>query len=323
MAVNLDTPFLGLRATGDFATNERPENWREAILRLYPNGDASLTALTAVMKKERTDDPHYHWWEKALPIQRCDLAGSFVYSDDTLATAIGSGAIQAAGTTVYLKVTAGEEINFRIGHQVLLRIGDVANDFASPDYRGDLIGRVSGTAAGRVDVVLLEASDVSAVFGIDIVDTVLIVGNINPENSNIPDAIVYKPTERENVCQIWQNALDISRTARLTKLRTADAYKEAKRDALELHGIEMEKSLIHGIYTVGTGANGKPERTTQGLLSAIRTYAASNVDAYHLNTNYSAQTWLEGGDDWLDEYLEKFFSHVKDSMQQSGYEVVL
>ncbi|KKM71543.1 hypothetical protein LCGC14_1429510, partial [marine sediment metagenome] len=91
-----------------------------------------------------------------------------------------------------------------------------------------------------------------------------------------------------------------------------DAYKETKRDALELHGIEMEKSLIHGIYTVGTGANGKPERTTQGLLSAIRTYATSNVDAYHLNTDYSAQTWLEGGDDWMDEFLEKIFRHGKD-----------
>jgi len=312
MAANPDTPFLGLRGSGDFATNERPENWREAILRLYPNGDMALTALTAVMKKERTSDAHFHWWEKALPTQRCELAGSGVYTDDTLATAALDSTSYASGTTVYLSVTAGEEVNFRIGHQVLLRNGDVSGSYAAPDYRADLVGRVSGVASGRVDVVLLETSNAGAVYGIYYVDTVLIIGNINPEGGNIPDAIVYKPTERENVCQIWNNALDITRTARLTTLRTADAYKEAKRDTLELHGIEMEKSLIHSVYTVGIGANGKPERTTQGLLDAIRTYASTNVDAYHLNTNYSGQTWLEGGDDWMDKYFAQIFRYGKD-----------
>ena len=51
-----DIGFLGLRGTGDFVTDQRPKNWREQILRLYPNGKAPLTALLALMKNESTDD---------------------------------------------------------------------------------------------------------------------------------------------------------------------------------------------------------------------------------------------------------------------------
>jgi len=54
-------PILGLRGTGSFTvTGQRPENWREAILRLYPNGKAVLTALLAMLKSEKTDDPIFH-----------------------------------------------------------------------------------------------------------------------------------------------------------------------------------------------------------------------------------------------------------------------
>ena len=49
--------FLGMRGTGDWATNQRPENWRETILYLYPNGAAPLTAILSMMGDEKTDDP--------------------------------------------------------------------------------------------------------------------------------------------------------------------------------------------------------------------------------------------------------------------------
>lgn len=51
---------LGLRGTGDFSTDERPKNWRETLLYLFPNGDAPLTALLAKMKSEATDDPEFN-----------------------------------------------------------------------------------------------------------------------------------------------------------------------------------------------------------------------------------------------------------------------
>jgi len=41
----------GLRGSGNFAADERPKNWREAVLHLFPNGNVPLTALTNQMKK--------------------------------------------------------------------------------------------------------------------------------------------------------------------------------------------------------------------------------------------------------------------------------
>lgn len=54
MAIN------GLRTTANFVTDQRPKNWRETILLLYPNGKAPLTALTSLMKSEKTDDPEFN-----------------------------------------------------------------------------------------------------------------------------------------------------------------------------------------------------------------------------------------------------------------------
>ena len=88
--------FLGMRGTGDWATDQRPYNWRDAILMLYPNGDAPLTAIMAKMKSEKTDDPQYHWWTKGLPTQRATVTE--VYYNATLANAYVSGAV--VGTTL-------------------------------------------------------------------------------------------------------------------------------------------------------------------------------------------------------------------------------
>ena len=52
--------FLGMRGTGDFVDEQRPKNWREKILQLYPNGDAPLTAILSKMKEESTDDPEFN-----------------------------------------------------------------------------------------------------------------------------------------------------------------------------------------------------------------------------------------------------------------------
>ena len=105
-------------------------------------------------------------------------------------------------------------------------------------------------------------------------DTVLIVGNINAEGASIPDAISYDPVKYNNYTQIFRTPLEITRTARKTRLRTGDPYKEMKREALELHSIELEKAFFFGVSSENTGSNGKPERTTQGCIDFISTNAA-------------------------------------------------
>jgi len=95
----------------------------------------------------------------------------------------------------------------------------------------------------------------------------------------------------------------------MTRLRTGNDYQKMKREALEMHSIEMEQASFWGIPTSGTGANGKPERTTQGIINFIRQNAPTNIDDYTLNTDYSGQAWTTGGEDWLDNMLELLFRY--------------
>ena len=255
--------FLGMRGTGDWATDQRPKNWRDSILYLYPNGMAPLTALLAKLKSEKVDDPEYYWWTKQLVSQSASITAGEIYTDIALSVAVGDASV--AGATVYVKMTEANADQFRVGHQVLLRD---ASDY-EVDVNGKVMAVVKNGASSYLAVKLLEADDNSTTHGLSDVDTVLIVGNINSEGAAMPEAISYDPLKWYNLTQIFRTSLEITRTARLTRLRTGDAYRELKREALELHSIEMEKAFLWGVRTEGTGSNGKPERTTMGLIPAI------------------------------------------------------
>lgn len=291
--------FLGMRGTGDWATDERPLNWRQGILYLYPNGSAPLTALLSKMSEETTTDPQFHWWTKQLATQGGVVAG--VFTDAAMTAAYAGGGV--AGATLYSQVSAAVASEFRAGHQALLR--------DSADLRVDVNAKVTAvTIAGansRLTLRLLEADDNSPGSSLVNADTVLIVGNINPEGGVIPDAVAYDPTKWFNYTQIFRNPLDITRTARKTTLRTEDSYQEAKRESLELHSIEMEKAFLFGIASENVGTNGKPERTTMGLIPAIKAGAPNNVNDYTLNVAYTGQDWIVGGEHWLDTMLEQIF----------------
>lgn len=299
--------FLGMRGNGDWATDQRPKSWREAILRRYPNGSAPLTAILSKMQSEKTTDPEFNWWTKSLATQSATITG--IYTDAALSIAYASGA--TTGDTLYFKMSADDVSQWRIGHQALLR--DESD--LSVDCVGKVTGRVSNGASSYIQVYLLEADDNSSSNDLSDCDNALIIGNVNAEGAAMPDAIAYDPTKWYNYTQIFRTPLELTRTAMKTKLRTDEQYKEAKRECLELHSIEMEKAFLFGISSELTGSNGKPERTTLGLIPAIRggytghagASSAGTVNDYVSNSSYSGQTWLQGGEDWLDTQLEVIF----------------
>jgi len=296
--------FLGLKSTGDFVTDEMPEHWREATLRLHPNGDAPLTAMTAIMRKQQVDSPDLNWWDKVLPAQRASTIGNGVNDDAGLGTAYTSGGV--SGTTVFVNVAAADAEQFRPGHQVQLRL--------STDYRHDTVGKVTGLSkngtSSYIAVELREAAD--ATYDLDDVNTITIMGNINPEGGVTPPAITYKPTKFENKTQIFRTPLDLTRTAMRTRTRTGDVYKEGKLDTLELHSIEMEKALFWSTLSETIGDNNKPERTMLGIVPAILTYAPDNVKDFTFDSDYSGDTWLQSGEDFLDKMFEQIFRFGKD-----------
>lgn len=290
--------FLGMRGTGDFATDQRPKNWREKILQLYPNGDAPLTAILSMMSSQSTDDPEFNWWTKTLATQAATVTGK--YTDAAMSSAYTTGA--TAGSALYLKCAEASAKEFRAGHQVLL----INPSNYADNTNAKVTSVILNGASSQIAVKLLQADPTTN--GIADVTRVLVIGSINPEGGVMPSAIAYDPTKLYNYTQIFRTPLSITRTARKTKLRTGDQYKEAKREALELHSIEMEKAFLFSIRTEGTGVNGKPERTTGGLIPAIIDNSG-NVSSFTSDTDFTNSTWLENGEEWLDKWLEQIFRY--------------
>lgn len=285
-----DVAFLGMRATNDFTVEgQRPKNWRETLLRLYPNGKAPLTALLSIMKNEKTNDPEFNWFSKVLPSQAADVTG--MYKNDGLTEDVD--ATSDIGAVVYAKMSEAQVKQFVPTHTVLLRNTD--------DTTFDTVGIVEdATLAGDnsyLRIKLLEAS--KGILSSTNIQRVLIIGSANPEGALIGQAVAYDPYKQHNYTQIFRNALEITRTAENTRLRTGPAYNEAKREALELHSIEMEKAFIFGVPSENIGANGKPLRTTGGLIWSIKNNGGI-VDDF-------TGDWDNDGLDWLDETLMHLF----------------
>ena len=299
--------FLGMRGNGDWVSDDgsgkgtqRPLNWREQILYLYPNGMAPLTAILSMLGSESVDDPEYNWWTQQQSSVMGDVAGVFTLPDLSVAYAGGG----VAGDMIYVQITTALGNRIRQGHQILLR--------DDTDWRVDVVGKVTIVARGTVNSVLgvrLLENDDNTGGGNDLTDcnTFKIIGNINPEGGEMPDAIALNPEKVYNYTQIFRSPLSITRTARKTRLRTGNQYQKAKSEALEMHSWEMELAFLWGIRTENTGDNGKPERTTMGVINFIRQFAAANCDDFTLNAAYAGQTWAAGGEIWFKAMLEQIF----------------
>lgn len=300
--------FYGMRGTGDWVANQRPESWREMILRLYPNGMAPLTAMLSKMRSESVDDPKFHWWTKGLPTQAAAITS--IYTDASLAVAYVSGG--TAGAFLYVKMAEADMGDFRIGHEVTMRD---SNDLTA-DVVAKVVDRVGNGASSYLKVKLLEADDNSTSHDLSDANRILVAGNVNAEGAAMPDAISYDPTEWYNNTQIFRTPLEISGTAIETKLRTnPQAYQELKRECLENHSLELEKAFLWGVPSSGVGDNGKIERTTLGLIPAIRGGysghggSAGTVNSFITDSTYSGQSWLSGGEAWLEDQLEIMFRY--------------
>lgn len=232
---------LGLRGSGSFSSDERPKNWREMILYLNPNGEAPLTALLALCKSEGTDDPEYNWWEKRLPTQRLKASAGFVATDTTLT--FDADARNCVAGTILIHEDSGELV------------------------------RVTSDPTSDTELLVERSWGDVAAATIDDDDYFTIIGNVNEEGALPPSAKSNAPTKVYNYTEIFRTSLYLTRTGRKTRLRwdNTGPYREAKREALSTHSIEMEKAFIWGNKVETTGARGMPLRMTAGILAHLST----------------------------------------------------
>jgi hypothetical protein len=255
----------GLRDTSGFTVGgdraQRPENWREGIMLLFPNGDTPLTALTSVMKSESTDDAKYHWFEKTMSDQRFAMTTNLAVGGNLVCA--GGGMLEIREGHILLVEQTGELIHI---------IDAPTNDTTIPaasmvrNFTTDPISTPNGIAV--------------TVAGAGVNPNVLIVGSAFEEGSDSPVSVSYNPEEQYGLTQIFRHTLEATRTAIKTRLRTGEHVREAKREALQYHTIEMERAFWYGKRTLPAAVrlvNGKPWRTTEGFLAFMDRVYPTNV----------------------------------------------
>lgn len=248
----------GLRNTTSFDTpgGRRPQNYREAILMLYPNGGgiekAPLTALTAVMRSEATDDPVFHWFTKSLQDRRLKLAAAL------------SG-VSVAGTVENITVDSTYNGAFSVKEGDLI-MAEQTNEI--------MYVNLTPSASTTINVIrgfdMQAGAALAAVAynGAGINPFLVVIGSAFEEGSAAPDPISFDPAEIFNQCQIFRGTYGLTNTAANTRTRLGSEEAELKREALENFGIDMERGFFFGKKTT-TIRNGQPLRTTNGVLSFI------------------------------------------------------
>lgn len=254
----------GMKSTADFATDERPKNWREGIMLLEPRNGSPLFALTAAMRSEATDDPEFNWWDEALRTHVYALGADALAADTTLTLA-------GAGT----ELKAGDMLrNSRTGEAV--RVVSVASNTSITVTRAMGPG---GSAAGT-------AADMEST-----TDKLLYIGSAYREGAGRANGVSWNPVKRNNVTQIFRDPVEWTRTGMKTRLRSGNAQKEDKRRALNKHAMGIERALWLGTR-YETMESGQPLRFTQGLLNFIpanntKTVTALGVDMDELEAYFA------------------------------------
>lgn len=237
---------LGLRGSGSFSSDERPKNYRERILLLYPNSQMPLTALMSKLKVENTDDPEFKIFEKGLPTMRALVNGSQTSGD----------------TTIEIKNNLANI--FKKGHAVInCRTLEVFWVTSDPSLTTEItVARGKGSSAAAMN------DD----------DVLQIVGSHHKEGAPVPSAISFDPSVVANYTQIFRTALNITGTARAMRLRTGAHLLELQRESLEIHGMEREMAYIFGTGVEDTSGE-QPERTTKGFLTLVTTNVKDFADS--------------------------------------------
>lgn len=277
--------IVGLKSVADFTVDgQRPKNWREGILYLYPNGGATLTALTALMKDRTVDDPEFNWFERTLSNRRFTLASGQNLNATDLTTTVTISTSGDVAMTDVRELKAGDLLYVEQTGEIVQVASDPSSATSLTFTRG-----FSGTTKTAVTVASQNPN-------------LLVIGSAFEEGSLAPTGNQYDPSKVYNYTQIFRQTLEFTRTAMRTRLRTGDQVVQAKKDALELLSMDMERAFILGTRNEST-KNGKPIRTTDGIIARInRDYSTNIVTGATTGTK---MTDFEG-------YLDKIFKFGSD-----------
>lgn len=239
--------IAGLRGTGlaNWATDERPKNFREMILWRDPNGVAPMTALMSKMASESVDDPEFNWYEEELAPIRLRVSAAATTSEAALA-------ISTLGTFDALDVVAGD---------ILL-----VEELEGTTYGFEVVEVSANPTASNSVAITRGAAGTAANTGTIASSTWLLkIGSAFEEGATSPKASSRKPTKLNNLCQIFKTSYNLTNTALETRFRTGDPLKNDKKRKMFDHSQALEFAFMFGFKHETTGTDGQPKRYTGGL----------------------------------------------------------
>src|SRR4029077_5303146 len=248
----------GLRGTGDFGTSERPESFREMILRLNPKGMSPIFALTSKVRQTTETDPHFHWWNETNVLMPLAVNGAHTSSD----TVINVNSLDPTATT--LDINYGTAGHLKAGDLIM---GEPTTDNATfnPEFL-QVTGSLSDTqfTVRRGVAGTTPASISNGQF-------LLLIGSAYAEGGTAPKAVTRNPVKFDNFTQIFKDAYKIRGSADKTEFRTGDPWSEDKKRKMFDHSRGIELAFIFGQKneTATSAENGKPIRCMAGLRQSI------------------------------------------------------
>jgi hypothetical protein len=245
-----------MRGTGDWGTDERPKNFREFILWADPNGSAPLTALLSKMKKESTDDPEFAWFEEELKAIR-------------VKNTAGTLPANVASTTLELDATTAGGLNLVAGDILMVEKTETAT------YDNEIL--LVSSVTNDTTVIVKRAQSGSSVATIGSGAFLTKIGSAYEEGTGAPAASTRNPTKFKNFTQIFKTTVDMTNTAKATRLRTGDSWANDKKRKAFDHAVMMEFAFMFGQAFEETGPGGKPRRFTGGLRDLLTTNLPSGL----------------------------------------------
>lgn len=219
-----------------------------------------VTKAKKSLKKKETVDPEFKWFEDTFGTRE----GATTTGQTSKNIASAPSVVLATGTGTNFSV--GDVIKFVASGYTFL-VTAVSTDTLT-------LSNELGGLTGTVDLSSL---------------TIWIIGNANEEGAGLRTLKGTTSTEKTGYCQIFRTPFGVTETSRATKtfIKENDFDYQRRKKGIE-HAVDIERAFLFGKKAKITGAGGKPQRFTGGVVPQITTYATANVD-----TEAEFETFLE------------------------------
>ena len=267
--------------TGQILPNQAEDSFAKSVMRISPNGNAPLFAMTGLAKKKFVPTINHGWWTKTMVFPKVVIKTAIAAAGTTAVEVIDASMLVPGSLLRYFPQTAGQA--YAAGEVLLVTAINYSTNVLTVQ-RG-----FTGTTAKT-----------SIPAGAELVE----VGNAYPENSERPRSKSIGMDFTDNYTQIFRNAWDVGGTLAAVKMQVGeDAISSNKADCAFFHAMALELAILFGRKSIGTDPiSGKPFHTMGGLEYMLEQHAPSNLKVAAASTTF----------DQLEAMLDPLFDYRTD-----------